>query len=194
MVGILALQGDYAQHAQVFKHLDIKSKEIRYPEQLIDISGLVIPGGESTVMSDLMGRMGLNEPILHFSKKKPVLGTCAGLIMMAKKVNSSRKISSLGILDIEVDRNAYGRQLSSFNQQLKVKIDNQSQTISATFIRAPKISKINKNVEIISSYQGNPVAVKQGLHIGLAFHPELDDISLFHQYIFINQFKVLSKG
>ena len=187
MVGILALQGDYSKHKDILDKLKISSCEIRYSNQFNEISGLIIPGGESTTMTDLIYRSGLHKNIYSFSRSKPILGTCAGLIMMSRLVNDDR-VKHLNILDIEVDRNAYGRQVNSFRDELSVSIGGKFENISATFIRAPKINRMNKNIEILSSYNNEPVGIKQGMHVGLAFHPELDGITLFHEYTFVEQF------
>ena len=187
MIGVLALQGDYSKHLEILEKLKISSCEIRYPHQLNEINGLIIPGGESTTMTDLIERNDLYNNIITFSNKNPILGTCAGLIMMSRSVNDTR-VKSLNILDIEVDRNAYGRQVNSFTDKLSISIEGISKNITATFIRAPKINKMGKEIEIISSYNNEPVAVKQGIHMGLAFHPELDGITLFHDFIFVKQF------
>ena len=187
MIGVLALQGDYSKHKEILDKLKISSCEIRYSYQFNEISGLIIPGGESTTMTDLIDRNGMHKDICSFSILKPILGTCAGLIMMAKIVNDDR-VKPLNILDIEVDRNAYGRQVNSFRDALSVSIGEKVENISATIIRAPKINRMSKDIEIISSYNNEPVAIKQGMHVGLAFHPELDGITLFHEYTFVKQF------
>ncbi|MBL7029704.1 MAG: pyridoxal 5'-phosphate synthase glutaminase subunit PdxT [Candidatus Marinimicrobia bacterium] len=186
MIGVLALQGDYEKHIQILDLLKIQSMEIRYPSEMDKIQGLVIPGGESTTMTDLMGRNDFYQPIQKFAKDFPILGTCAGLIMMASSVPDSR-VKPLGILDIEVDRNAYGRQIHSFTDQLPIKLDDSETHVPSTFIRAPKITNMSSNVEVISKYEGDPVAVRQGHHIGLSFHPELDNVTVFHDYIFKKQ-------
>ena len=187
MIGVLALQGDYSKHLEILEKLKISSCEIRYPHQLNEINGLIIPGGESTTMTDLIERNDLHNNIITFSNKNPILGTCAGLIMMSRSVNDTR-VKSLNILDIEVDRNAYGRQVNSFRDELSVSISGKVENISATFIRAPKINRMGRDIEIISSYNNEPVAIKQGIHVGLAFHPELDGVTLFHEYTFVKQF------
>ena len=187
MIGVLALQGDYSKHKEILDKLKISSCEIRYSYQFNEISGLIIPGGESTTMTDLIDRNGMHKDICSFSILKPILGTCAGLIMMAKIVNDDR-VKPLNILDIEVDRNAYGRQVNSFRDALSVSIGGKFENISATFIRAPKINRMGRDIEIISSYNNEPVAIKQGIHVGLAFHPELDGVTLFHEYTFVKQF------
>ena len=190
MIGVLALQGDYEKHIHILGQLGMASTEVRYPKQLDNIEGLIIPGGESTTMTDLMQRVGFHDPIRTFASRSPILGTCAGLIMMAGSVEDSG-LSSLGILDVDVDRNAYGRQVHSFTDDLPVSLNGQIQTIKATFIRAPKISRVGSSVEVISSYDGEPVAVKQSHHLGLAFHPELDSVTLFHEFIFKTQFETI---
>lgn len=188
MIGVLALQGDYAKHIQILEMLKIQAIEIRYPDELKLIDGLVIPGGESTTMTDLLCRAGFYKPIQIFAKKKPILGTCAGLIMMAETVADSR-IKPLGILNVKVDRNAYGRQIHSFTDQLTVSLNGNLEHVDATFIRAPKISSVNKFVEVLSEYNGEPVIVKQGHHLGMTFHPELNGITIFHNFIFKQQFE-----
>ena len=187
MIGVLALQGNYSKHIEILDKLKISSCEVRYNNQLDEINGLIIPGGESTTMTDLMSRNNFYDKIQLFSQTKPILGTCAGLIMMAKSVLDKR-VKPLEILDIEVDRNAYGRQVHSFVNKLPIKLEKDLETISVPFIRAPQITKVGKNVEIISNYNNNPVAVKSGIHMGLSFHPELNNITIFHDFVFIKQF------
>jgi len=189
MIGVLALQGDYSKHIEILHMLNFKTMEIRYPHELSLIKGLVIPGGESTTISDLMCRYGLHESIKKFSKQKPILGTCAGLIIMSKDIADSR-VKSLGILNLSIDRNAYGRQLDSFIDNLKVSLNGKIENIPATFIRAPKITKVDESVEILSNYNNAPVVVKQGHHLGLAFHPELVKTTIFHEYVFRQQFEI----
>ena len=187
MIGVLALQGNYSKHIEILDKLKISSCEVRYNNQLDEINGLIIPGGESTTMTDLMSRNNFYDKIQLFSQTKPILGTCAGLIMMSKSVLDKR-VKPLEILDIEVDRNAYGRQVHSFVNKLPIKLEKDLETISVPFIRAPQITKVGKNVEIISNYNKKPVAVKSGIHMGLSFHPELNNITIFHDFVFIKQF------
>ena len=188
MVGVLALQGDYSKHIQVLKMLDFEVLEVRYPNDLSLIDGLVIPGGESTTISDLMTRVNFHETIKMFAEKKPILGTCAGLILMSKNISDDR-VLSLDILDVSIDRNAYGRQVDSFTDKIKVSLNGNVHNVSAAFIRAPKINKVGSNVKILSYYKNEPVVVKQGHHLGLAFHPELEKTTIFHNYIFREQFQ-----
>ena len=189
MVGVLALQGDYSKHVQILEMLNLEVLEVRYPNDLSLIDGLVIPGGESTTISDLMTRVSFHEEIKIFAKKKPILGTCAGLILMSKNISDDRVIP-LGLLDISVDRNAYGRQVDSFTDQIKVSLNDNIHNVSAAFIRAPKINKVGSNVKILSYYNNEPVVVKQGHHLGLTFHPELVKTTFFHNYIFRKQFEI----
>jgi 5'-phosphate synthase pdxT subunit len=182
-VGILALQGNFLKHAELCARLDLNPVEIRYPRQLEEVEGLILPGGESTTMSKLMKQQGFFSAIQGFGKSFPILGTCAGLILMAKEVQDER-IHCLGLLNITASRNAFGRQIHSFVDQVTVTTANQESKISATFIRAPRILSVGKGVEILSTYQGEAVAVKQGRHLALSFHPELNGEPLFHELVF----------
>jgi len=184
-IGILALQGDYEKHSEILDELGLDSILIRYPNEIKDIDGLVIPGGESTTLTRLMRRMNFYNTIIEFAKEKPILGTCAGLILMAIRTHHEL-VKPLGLLDIEVDRNGYGRQIHSFTEILPVQLNNHVEKITATFIRAPKIVKAGKNVEILAESNGEICAVKQGKHIGLTFHPELNGVSIFHQLAFLS--------
>ena len=132
-----------------------------------------------------MQKNSFHKTIQTFAEDKPILGTCAGMIMMSKKVNH-RLVNPLGIIDIEVDRNAYGRQVYSFVDELLVRLNAHTEKIRATFIRAPKITKMGKDVEILAEYNNEPCAIKQGKHIALSFHPELNGINIFHKAAFCN--------
>jgi pyridoxal 5'-phosphate synthase pdxT subunit len=183
-VGLLALQGNYDKHSQILDQLGMKSVLIRYPHQLDEVSGLIIPGGESTTMSKLIDATGFRQSLTSFAQQYPILGTCAGLIMIGTLQQQDERVKTLDLIDITVTRNAYGRQLNSFVDDLTVSFDGQQKTIAATFIRAPQINAIESNVEVLARYNDMPVAVRQGHHIGLTFHPELNDVSLFHQLAF----------
>ncbi len=182
-IGILALQGDVEKHAIILSDLKMDYTIVRYSEELNDLDGLIIPGGESTTLTNLMNKNHFHKPIKEFAKNKPILGTCAGMIMMSKNVNHPL-VEPLGIIDLEVDRNAYGRQVHSFVDELPVRLNGHTEKIKATFIRAPKITKIGKNVEILAEYNNEPCVVKQGQHIALSFHPELNNITIFHKAAF----------
>lgn len=172
-------------HATVLKSIGTEPKYIRYPEELNDVKGLVIPGGESTTMSKLMARVGMFEKIQDFAKQYPVLGTCAGLIMMSKKIIDGN-LSTLGLLEIATIRNGYGRQINSGTVQIDFKLYNTDYSIPASFIRAPKVKDYSNNIEVIAEYDNVPVIVKDGKHVAISFHPELDNVSALHEYVFLS--------
>jgi len=184
MIGVLALQGNYQKHIQILDTLNIRSMEIRYPEELDSINGLVIPGGESTTITDLMNRIDFFQALREFSKGKPILGTCAGLIMMAKKIENESKVVPLDILDITVNRNAYGRQIMSNKVPINLELNNESIHLDATLIRAPKITELSDNVMILTMIKNSPAVVLQGMHLGMSFHPELNGVTIFHEILF----------
>ena len=182
-IGILALQGDFNKHRLILEQLELEQSLVRYPGDLNHVSGLIIPGGESTTMTKLMDRAGFYKAITTFANTNPVLGTCAGLIMMSNKAKD-RRIKTLGLLDVDVERNASGRQIHSFCELLNVDINSKSQPIDATFIRAPKIVRYGRNVNVLATFSGSPCAVQSGLHLGLSFHPELNGVTIFHEFVF----------
>ena len=184
MIGVLALQGNFSSHVKVLTLLGHSSILVKSPKDLDDIDGLVIPGGESTTMTKLITRdKKFLKSIQSFSKNKPILGTCAGLILMSKNSFDS-KIINLGIVDIESTRNAYGRQVHSFDAELNLRYDSNDTSFKASFIRAPKISKVGKDVKIICTHNDLPVAIKDGIHIATTFHPELKNETLIHKLCF----------
>ena len=183
-IGVLELQGNYALHHKIFSDLGISSKGIKTARDLDNIDGLVIPGGESTTISLLLDSFDLRIPIKNFAKEKPIMGTCAGLIMMSKSINGEKKVKPLEILDITVDRNAYGRQIMSSKKPVSFRLNNQKIEINATLIRAPKIISINDSVDVLAKIDNSPAVVMQGRHLGLSFHPELDGITIFHEILF----------
>ena len=182
-IGILALQGDFNKHRLILEQLDLGPTLVQYPSDLAHVSGLIIPGGESTTMTKLMDRAGFYETITSFANTNPVLGTCAGLIMMSNQAKD-RRIKTLGLLDVDVERNASGRQIHSFCELLNVDINGKSQPTKATFIRSPKIVRYGPNVNVLATFNGSPCAVQSGLHLGLSFHPELNGVTIFHEFVF----------
>jgi 5'-phosphate synthase pdxT subunit len=184
-IGILALQGNFQKHKLVLDQLGIESTYVRYTSNLDEISGLIIPGGESTTMTKLLNRSGLFESISLFANKYPILGTCAGLIMMANNAMDDR-VNTFKLLDIDIERNASGRQIDSLTEPLTINYNNFHKKIDATFIRAPKIIRYGKDVNVIASYKGAPCAIQSGKHVGLSFHPELNGVSIFHEIAFNN--------
>ena len=183
-IGVLELQGNYSLHHKIFSDLGISSKGIKTAKDLDNIDGLVIPGGESTTISLLLDSFDLRIPIKNFAKENPIMGTCAGLIMMSKSIKGDKKVTPLGILDIMVGRNAYGRQIMSCKKPVSFRLNNQKIEINATLIRAPKIISINDSVNVLATIDNFPAVVMEGKHLGLSFHPELDGITIFHEILF----------
>jgi pyridoxal 5'-phosphate synthase pdxT subunit len=175
-VGVLALQGDFAAHQAAIERAGAEAVPVRDAEQLRDIDGLVIPGGESTTMLKLLHYDNLFEPLAEFAREKPVFGTCAGAILLAKRVTNPAQ-ESLGIMDIQVERNAYGRQLESCVTKLEPEPDFRARAggdgLEAVFIRAPIIRRTGPSAEVLVRYQGDPVLVEEGKHMVATFHPEL---------------------
>ncbi|HYI94198.1 MAG TPA: pyridoxal 5'-phosphate synthase glutaminase subunit PdxT [Bryobacteraceae bacterium] len=177
-IGVLALQGDFEAHGKALARAGAEPVEVRSAEQLRDIQGLVIPGGESTTMLKLLDVTGLKEPLREFAETKPIFGTCAGAILLAKRVTNPAQ-ESLGLMDIEVQRNAYGRQLDS--RIVRLQADMQGGDLEAVFIRAPIIRMVSPNARVIASYNGDPVLVEQGNHLVATFHPELSSDDRVHR-------------
>lgn len=180
-IGVLALQGDFAKHAEVLLSLGVEVQEVRKPEELLQCDGLIIPGGESTVILRLIDLIGLREPLLAFARQKPVFGTCAGLILMSQAIQSS-PLKPLQLLAIEIERNAFGSQIESFQAPVVLNLSGHSKTFPAFFIRAPRIRACSKEVEILAELEGEPILVRQGHHLGSSFHPELTSDPLVHHY------------
>ena len=183
-VGILELQGDFGLHHKILQELGYDSYSVKESADLESLDGLIIPGGESTTMSLLIDSFNLRKSILDFSKENPILGTCAGLILMAKVIEDESKVNPLGILDVEVSRNSYGRQIMSRKENIAIESDSKIFDMEVTLIRAPKILKINKNINVIAEIDNSPAAVFDGKHMGLSFHPELNGVTFFHEMLF----------
>lgn len=167
-VGILALQGDYARHEASLAQAGAQAREVRTAADLAQIDGLIIPGGESTTMLKLIGYEQLWEPLAEFGRRQPVFGTCAGAILVAQDVKSPAQ-ASFGLMDITIERNAYGRQLDSHIAQL----DFEGAPLEAVFIRAPIIRRVGVNCQVMAMHRGDPVLVSEGRHLVATFHPEL---------------------
>ena len=180
-IGVLALQGDFAEHQVMLEALGAEVIQVRLPEQLNDLNGLIIPGGESTTIGKLAIAYGLMEPIRSFARTHAMWGTCAGAIMLAK--DAKRPQPLLEVMDIVIERNAFGRQVESFEVELEVKGFAQDQPFHAVFIRAPLIESVGKGVDILSKLSdGRIVAARQGKLLATSFHPELTHDNRFHQY------------
>jgi 5'-phosphate synthase pdxT subunit len=184
-IGVLALQGDFAEHIVMLKSLDVDAVEVRLAEQLDDLDGLIIPGGESTTIGKLATDFGILKPLQTFGQKRAIWGTCAGAIFLSKDV--SREQPLLSLMDIKVARNAFGRQVDSFEADLDVSELKQAtgtdEAFHAVFIRAPIIESVSGDAKILASLpDGRIVAVQQGHFLATSFHPELTGDSRFHQY------------
>jgi 5'-phosphate synthase pdxT subunit len=172
VVGVLALQGGYAAHAKVFRALGAEVREVRTPADLQGLDGLVMPGGESTTMTLGVAREGLAGPLRAFHEAgRPIFGTCAGLIMLDR--------AHLGLMDITAERNAFGRQLHSFEADLDFP-GLEGGPVRAVFIRAPWIRDVGPDVEVLAEVDGHPVAARQGSLLAISFHPELGDDDRLH--------------
>ena len=184
-IGVLALQGDFAEHLAMLSRLGVQGREVRLPEDLDGLDGLIIPGGESTTIGKLAVDYGLIEPLRKFGNQKPVWGTCAGAIFLSK--DARREQPLLGLMDITVERNAFGRQVESFEADLDVPalidIDKENSPMHAVFIRAPLIEKVSGKAKVLSSLpDGRIVAAQQGHLLATAFHHELTGDDRFHRY------------
>ena len=166
-IGVLAVQGNFREHVAMLRHLGAEAVEVRRAEQLDELDGLVIPGGESTTFTRLMRLYGLDEAVREFTG--PVLGTCAGMIVLDRL--------HLGAVDIEVDRNAYGRQVASFEADLDLDGD----PLRGVFIRAPRVIETGPDVEVLAELDGEPVLLREGRVLVASFHPELTDDTRVHE-------------
>ncbi|HXV03558.1 MAG TPA: pyridoxal 5'-phosphate synthase glutaminase subunit PdxT [Gaiellaceae bacterium] len=167
-IGVLAVQGDFREHAAMLRQLGAEPVEVRKPEQLDDLDGLVIPGGESTAILRLIRIYGLEEGLRKFGR--PVFGTCAGMILLDRE--------HLGLVDVEVRRNAYGRQVASFETDLELEGGG---SVRGVFIRAPRVADVGPEVEVLAELDGEPVLLRQGRFIVASFHPELTDDTRVHE-------------
>ena len=167
-IGVLALQGNFREHSAMLRRLGADVVEVRLPEQLDGLDGLVIPGGESTAIARLMRLYGLEEPVRRF--QQPIFGTCAGMILLDR--------AHLGLADLEVDRNAYGRQLASFEADLTLAGDDEP--LRGVFIRAPRVADYGPEIEVLAEHAGEPVLLRAGRILVASFHPELTGDTRVH--------------
>jgi len=184
-IGVLALQGDFLEHQKVLESLSVNSSQVRLPSELNGLDGLIIPGGESTTIGKLAIDFNLIDPLRAFAMNHAVWGTCAGSIFLSKDAGKSQPL--LGIMDIQVDRNAFGRQVDSFEIDLEIpalaKVSPKNPPFHAIFIRAPLIESVTNGAESLAELpNGQIVAAKQGKWLATSFHPELASDDRFHRY------------
>jgi 5'-phosphate synthase pdxT subunit len=202
-VGVLALQGDFEAHRKAIERAGARAVEVRTAAELVLCDGLIIPGGESTTMLKLLDAGKLTGAVSEFASRKPVYGSCAGAILLAKEVTRPAQ-ASLGLMDIDVERNGYGRQIDSRIAEIGIDLGNAAggiagrglngdfenaagdkiacPTIEAVFIRAPIIRRVGEGARVLASYQGDPVWVEQGRHMVTTFHPELTEAGRVHRW------------
>jgi 5'-phosphate synthase pdxT subunit len=182
-IGVLALQGAFAEHIAILQKLNVDAIPIRLPHQLEGLDGLIIPGGESTTITKLMVHYKLKNKIIELAKQNfPIFGTCAGMIILASELDSSGGVKPTGLMDIKVNRNAFGRQVDSFEAEISIPVLGKKPLIGV-FIRAPLIESVGKEVEVLGRLgDGTIVAARQGKLLVSSFHPELTDDTRFHHY------------
>ena len=184
-IGVLALQGDFSEHIAMLKHLNVEASEVRLPEQLNGLDGLIIPGGESTTIGKLAVAYNLMEPLKQFGQRHAIWGTCAGAIFLSKDISRDQPL--LKLMDIKVQRNAFGRQIDSFETDIDVHELKQAtgtkEDYHAVFIRAPIIESISGDAKVLATVpDGRIVAAQQGHLLATSFHPELTKDTRFHEY------------
>src|SRR5512139_3616647 len=184
-IGVLALQGDFIEHIQILREIGVEASEVRLPGQLEDLDGLIIPGGESTTIGKLAVAYGLMEPLKQFGQRHAIWGTCAGAIFLSKDISRDQPL--LGLMDIKVERNAFGRQVDSFEANLDVpelkQATRSQEDYHAVFIRAPIIESVAGDARVLASVpDGRIVAAQQGHFLATSFHPELTNDTRFHEY------------
>ena len=184
-VGVLALQGDFAEHIAMLDEIGVETVEVRLPQHLESLDALIIPGGESTTIGKLATEYDLLEPLRQFGKRKAIWGTCAGAIFLSKDIHRQQPL--LNLMDITVERNAFGRQVASFETDLKVpalkQVAAQERVFHAVFIRAPLIESVGGDAQVLAKLDdGRIVAAQQGKLLATSFHPELTGDDRFHRY------------
>lgn len=181
-IGVLALQGAFAKHEAMIADLGVAVIQVRTPGDLQSCDGLIIPGGESTTIFRQMNFIELIEPLIQFATKRPVFGTCAGLILISKDLINGSLTKPFGLLDVTVERNSYGRQIDSFQTLLEISLPPKKSVVPALFIRAPRIRRCGPDVRVLATHSSEPVLVQQGIHLGATFHPELTTDASIHEY------------
>lgn len=178
-VGLLSLQGDFERHRDALEALGAEAVRVSLPEHLHALDAMILPGGESSTMLRLLDSTGLRAGVQAFVRTKPVLGTCAGLILLARDADRL-PAPTLGAIDISASRNAWGRQVHSFTDH--VRVEPLGGDVQGVFIRAPRVTRVGRGVEVIATYDGEPVGVRQGVAVAIAFHPELTGDTRLHEW------------
>jgi 5'-phosphate synthase pdxT subunit len=184
-IGILALQGDFSLHQKMLSGLGVEAIRVRYTAELERCDGLIIPGGESTTLVKLLGESGLLEGIREFALSNPVMGTCAGLILLSTEITGN-SMESLGLISVTILRNGYGRQVDSFQDRVRIPVFKDKSEFAGVFIRAPRILKVDPDVEILGFHKDEPVMVRNQMILGMTFHPELTRDTRIHRYFLQN--------
>lgn len=180
-IGVLALQGDFALHAELLTGLGVDVLRVRRPAELEQADAIILPGGESTTLTLLLERSGLREPLEHFVREKPVFGTCAGCILLAHELEDAGGAVPLGRLDITVQRNGFGRQVDSFEEAIVARDESITRAGAGTFIRAPRIRRVGEGVDVWATWRDEPVGVVEGSAAALTFHPEVLGEASWHR-------------
>lgn len=188
IIGVLAIQGDFERHTNQVSLVGATPRLVKLPHDLSGIDGIILPGGESTTMSIMLDRHNLRLPLTEFGKTHPVYGTCAGMIMLSKKIEDNQSgVMPLGLIDIDILRNGYGRQVFSFEDTVAITTPSGTQQVQAAFIRAPRVTRVGKEVLTLAVYKESPVLLKQGNVLAGSFHAELEnDTTLLR--LFLDQF------
>jgi len=182
VIGVLALQGAFGKHIEMLQSLGVKTREVRKPADLAACDALIIPGGESTTIMKQIQFIDLSEKLRAFAKKKPIFGTCAGLILMSHEIISDF-MNPFQWLDISIERNAFGRQVESFQAEIEISLENKKPCpFNAVFIRAPRIRRVGERIKTLAFYENEPVLVQQDQLLGATFHPELTSNPFIHSY------------
>jgi 5'-phosphate synthase pdxT subunit len=184
-IGVLALQGDFERHLYQLERCGVAGIEVRRTNDLNNLDGLIIPGGESTTISELLDRFEMRDYLRQFQTEKSVWGTCAGMILMASEVDDPR-VDPLSTIDISVKRNGYGRQINSFFTRIPVTLNGHSASLKASFIRAPLVTRYGKDIEVLAVYKDHPVLLRSEKCLVSSFHTELEDDLTLTKYFLDN--------
>lgn len=180
-IGVLALQGNFSLHGDRLNELDVETVYVKKPEHLKGCRGLILPGGESTTLVKLLDEVNLGQAIVEFNKHHPIFGTCAGAILLSREVKN-HPVTPLNLIDAVITRNAYGRQVDSFDEPIEVELNGEKSTSSAVFIRAPKFLKTGPDVMILARHKDDIIMVENERVLAATFHPELTEDPLIHSY------------